>query len=186
MASWFTRLSSRQPPAQLGPPWAVPEAQLFDDDEDPAGRLLRRRVRWEVVDEARNAKLSGNEAFLSLAVLRLSTSDGGVGARIPLTSIHREEYMQPIFGANYLTGLAMQDGATVRWTLEFLSAGAAQFASVFFRAVRAARSGGTTNTAAIQASARVASAAEAETCVWAEAVPVDGAPSADLPTATAL
>ena len=127
MASWFTR--SPQPQAQLGPPWAVPEAQLFDDDEDPAGRLLRRRVRWEVVDEARNAKLSGNEAFLSLAVLRLSTSDGGVGARIPLTSIHREEYMQPIFGANYLTGLAVQDGATVRWTLEFLSAGAAQFAS---------------------------------------------------------
>ena len=94
--------------------------------------------------------------------------------------------MQPIFGANYLTGLAVQDGATVRWTLEFLSAGAAQFASVFFRAVRAARSGGTANAAAIQASARVASAAEAETCVWAEAVPVDGAPSADLPTATAL
>ena len=55
MASWFTRLSSRQPQAQLGPPWAVPEAQLFDDDEDPASRLLRRRVRWEVVDEARNA-----------------------------------------------------------------------------------------------------------------------------------
>jgi hypothetical protein len=182
MASWFTR--SRQPQAQLGPPWAVPEAQLFDDDEDPAGRLLRRRVRWEVVDEARNARLAGQEAFLSLAVLRLS-SDSGIGARIPLTSIHREEYMQPIFGANYLTGLAMQDGATVRWTLEFLSAGAAQFASVFFRAVRAARSG-TTNAAAIQASARVASAAEAETCVWAEAVPVDGAPTADLPTATAL
>ena len=64
MASWFTRLSSRQPPAQLGPPWAVPEAQLFDDDEDPAARLLRRRVRWEVVDEARNARLAGNEAFL--------------------------------------------------------------------------------------------------------------------------
>ena len=186
MASWFTRLSSRQPPAQLGPPWAVPEASLFDDDEDPAARLLRRRVRWEVIDESRNAKIAGTEAFLSLSVLRLSTSDGGVGARIPLTSIHREEYMQPIFGANYLTGLAMQDGATVRWTLEFLSAGAAQFASVFFRAVRAARSGGTTNTAAIQASARVASAAEAETCVWAEAVPVDGAPTADLPTATAL
>ena len=185
MASWFTRLSSRQPPAQLGPPWAVPEAQLFDDDEDPAARLLRRRVRWEVVDESRNARLAGQEAFLSLAVLRLS-SDSGVGARIPLTAIHREEYMQPIFGANYLTGLAMQDGATVRWTLEFLSAGAAQFASVFFRAVRAARAGGTSNTAAIQASARVASAAEAETCVWAEAVPVDGAPSADLPTATAL
>ena len=183
MASWFARLN--QPQAQLGPPWAVPEAQLFDDDEDPAARLLRRRVRWEVVDEARNARLAGQEAFLSLAVLRLSTSDGGVGARIPLTSIHREEYMQPIFGANYLTGLAMQDGVTVRWTLEFLSAGAAQFASVFFRAVRAARSG-TTNTAAIQSSARVASAAEAETCVWAEAVPVDGAPSADLPTATAL
>ena len=184
MASWFTRLSSRQPPAQLGPPWAVPEAQLFDDDEDPAARLLRRRVRWEVVDEARNARLAGNEAFLSLSVLRLS-SDSGIGARIPLTAIHREEYMQPIFGANYLTGLAMQDGVTVRWTLEFLSAGAAQFASVFFRAVRAARSG-TTNAAAIQASARVASAAEAETCVWAEAVPVDGAPTADLPTATAL
>ena len=184
MASWFTRLSSRQPRAQLGPPWAVPEAQLFDDDEDPAARLLRRRVRWEVVDEARNARLAGQEAFLSLAVLRLS-SDSGIGARIPLTAIHREEYMQPIFGANYLTGLAMQDGVTVRWTLEFLSAGAAQFASVFFRAVRAARSG-TTNAAAIQASARVASAAEAETCVWAEAVPVDGAPSADLPTATAL
>ena len=110
MASWFTR--SRQPAQQLGPPWAVPEAQLFDDDEDPAARLLRRRVRWEVVDESRNARLAGNEAFLSLAVLRLSTSDGGVGARIPLTSIHREEYMQPIFGANYLTGLAMQDGAT--------------------------------------------------------------------------
>ena len=182
MASWF----SRKPPAQqLGPPWAVPEAQLFDDDEDPAGRLLRRRVRWEVVDEARNARLAGQEAFLSLFVLRLS-SDSGIGARIPLTAIHREEYMQPIFGANYLTGLAMQDGATVRWTLEFLSAGAAQFASVFFRAVRAARSGGTTNTAAIQASARVASAAEAETCVWAEAVPVDGAPTAGLPTATAL
>ena len=125
MASWFTR--SRQPAQQLGPPWAVPEAQLFDDDEDPAARLLRRRVRWEVVDEARNARLAGQEAFLSLAVLRLSTSDGGVGARIPLTAIHREEYMQPIFGANYLTGLAMQDGATVRWTLEFLSAGAAQF-----------------------------------------------------------
>ena len=185
MASWSTRLSSRQPHAQLGPPWAVPEAQLFDDDEDPAARLLRRRVRWEVIDETRNARLTGTEAFLSLSVLRLSTNDGGVGARIPLTSIHREEYMQPIFGANYLTGLAVQDGATVRWTLEFLSAGAAQFASVFFRAVRAARSG-TTNTAAIQASARVASAAEAETCVWAEAVPVDGAPSADLPTATAL
>ena len=184
MASWFTRLSSRQPPAQLGPPWAVPEAQLFDDDEDPAARLLRRRVRWEVVDEARNARITGQEAFLSLEVLRLS-SDSGIGARIPLTAIHREEYMQPIFGANYLTGLAMQDGVTVRWTLEFLSAGAAQFASVFFRAVRAARSG-TTNAAAIQASARVASAAEAETCVWAEAVPVDGAPSADLPTATAL
>ena len=182
MASWFSR--SRQPQAQLGPPWAVPEAQLFDDDEDPAARLLRRRVRWEVVDETRNARLTGTEAFLSLAVLRLS-SDSGIGARIPLTSIHREEYMQPIFGANYLTGLAVQDGATVRWTLEFLSAGAAQFASVFFRAVRAARSG-TTNAAAIQASARVASAAEAETCVWAEAVPVDGAPSADLPTATAL
>ena len=182
MASWFTR--SRQPQAQLGPPWAVPETQLFDDDEDAASRLLRRRVRWEVVDESRNARLAGQEAFLSLEVLRLS-SDGGVGVRIPLTSIHREEYMQPIFGANYLTGLAVQDGATVRWTLEFLSAGAAQFASVFFRAVRAARSG-TTNTAAIQASARVASAAEAETCVWAEAVPVDGAPSADLPTATAL
>ena len=128
MASWFARLN--QPQAQLGPPWAVPEAQLFDDDEDPAARLLRRRVRWEVVDEARNARLAGQEAFLSLAVLRLSTSDGGVGARIPLTSIHREEYMQPIFGANYLTGLARQDGATVRWTLEFLSAGAAQFASV--------------------------------------------------------
>ena len=33
MASWF----SRKPPAQQrGPPWAVPEAQLFDDDEDPA------------------------------------------------------------------------------------------------------------------------------------------------------
>ena len=185
MASWFTRLSSRQPPAQLGPPWAVPEAQLFDDDEDPAARLLRRRVRWEVVDESRNARLAGQEAFLSLAVLRLS-SDSGIGARIPLVAMHREEYMQPIFGANYLTGLAMQDGATVRWTLEFLSAGAAQFASVFFRAVRAARSGGTSNTAAIQASARVASAAEAETCVWAEAVPVDGAPTADLPTATAL
>ena len=184
MASWFTRLSSRQPPAQLGSPWAVPEQALFDDDEDPAARLLRRRVRWEVVDEARNARITGQEAFLSLEVLRLS-SDGGVGVRIPLTSIHREEYMQPIFGANYLTGLAVQDGATVRWTLEFLSAGAAQFASVFFRAVRAARSG-TTNAAAIQASARVASAAEAETCVWAEAVPVDGAPSADLPTATAL
>ena len=184
MASWFTRLSSRQPPAQLGPPWAVPEAQLFDDDEDPAARLLRRRVRWEVVDEARNARITGQEAFLSLEVLRLS-SDSGIGARIPLTAIHREEYMQPIFGANYLTGLAMQDGVTVRWTLEFLSAGAAQFASVFFRAVRAARSG-TTNAAAIQASARVASAAEAETCVWAEAVPVDGAPTADLPTATAL
>ena len=184
MASWFTRLS-RQPPAQqLGPPWAVPEAQLFDDDEDPAARLLRRRVRWEVVDESRNARSTGQEAFLSLEVLRLS-SDSGIGARIPLTAIHREEYMQPIFGANYLTGLAMQDGVTVRWTLEFLSAGAAQFASVFFRAVRAARSG-TTNAAAIQASARVASAAEAETCVWAEAVPVDGAPSADLPTATAL
>ncbi len=182
MASWFTR--SRQPAQQLGPPWAVPEAQLFDDDEDPASRLLRRRVRWEVVDEARNARITGQEAFLSLEVLRLS-SDSGIGARIPLTAIHREEYMQPIFGANYLTGLAMQDGATVRWTLEFLSAGAAQFASVFFRAVRAARSG-TTNAAAIQASARVASAAEAETCVWAEAVPVDGAPSADLPTATAL
>ena len=182
MASWFTR--SRQPAQQLGPPWAVPEAQLFDDDEDPASRLLRRRVRWEVVDEARNARSTGTEAFLSLSVLRLS-SDSGIGARIPLTAIHREEYMQPIFGANYLTGLAVQDGATVRWTLEFLSAGAAQFASVFFRAVRAARSG-TTNAAAIQASARVASAAEAETCVWAEAVPVDGAPSADLPTATAL
>ena len=182
MASWFTR--SRQPQAQLGPPWAVPEASLFDDDEDPAARLLRRRVRWEVIDESRNAKIAGTEAFLSLAVLRLS-SDSGIGARIPLTAIHREEYMQPIFGANYLTGLAMQDGVTVRWTLEFLSAGAAQFASVFFRAVRAARSG-TTNAAAIQASARVASAAEAETCVWAEAVPVDGAPTADLPTATAL
>ena len=184
MASWFARLSSRQPQAQLGLPWAVPEAQLFDDDEDPAARLLRRRVRWEVVDESRNATLAGTEAFLSLSVLRLS-SDSGIGARIPLTAIHREEYMQPIFGANYLTGLAVQDGATVRWTLEFLSAGAAQFASVFFRAVRAARSG-TTNTAAIQASARVASAAEAETCVWAEAVPVDGAPTGDLPTATAL
>ena len=183
MASWFTR--SRQPQAQLGPPWAVPEAQLFDDDEDPASRLLRRRVRWEVVDESRNARLAGQEAFLSLSVLRLS-SDSGIGARIPLTSIHREEYMQPIFGANYLTGLAVQDGGTVRWTLEFLSAGAAQFASVFFRAVRAARAGGTSNTAAIQASARVASAAEAETCVWAEAVPVDGAPTGDLPTATAL
>ena len=157
MASWFTR--SRQPQAQLGPPWAVPEASLFDDDEDPAARLLRRRVRWEVIDESRNARITGQEAFLSLSVLRLS-SDGGVGARIPLTTIHREEYMQPIFGANYLTGLAVQDGATVRWTLEFLSAGAAQFASVFFRAVRAARSG-TTNAAAIQASARVASAAEA-------------------------
>ena len=181
MASWF----SRKPPTQLGPPWAVPEASLFDDDEDPAARLLRRRVRWEVIDESRNARITGQEAFLSLSVLRLS-SDSGIGARIPLTSIHREEYMQPIFGANYLTGLAVQDGATVRWTLEFLSAGAAQFASVFFRAVRAARAGGTTNTAAIQASARVASAAEAETCVWAEAVPVDGAPSADLPTATAL
>ena len=183
MASWFTR--SRQPQAQLGPPWAVPEAQLFDDDEDPAARLLRRRVRWEVIDETRNARLTGTEAFLSLSVLRLS-SDSGIGARIPLVAMHREEYMQPIFGANYLTGLAVQDGATVRWTLEFLSAGAAQFASVFFRAVRAARSGGTSNTTAIQASARVASAAEAETCVWAEAVPVDGAPSADLPTATAL
>ena len=34
MASWFTRLSHRQPPAQqLGPPWAVPEQALFDDDE---------------------------------------------------------------------------------------------------------------------------------------------------------
>ena len=87
MASWFTR--SRQPQAQLGPPWAVPEAQLFDDDEDPAGRLLRRRVRWEVIDESRNARITGQEAFLSLSVLRLS-SDGGVGARIPLTTIHRE------------------------------------------------------------------------------------------------
>ena len=133
----FTRSVSRH--AQLGPPWAVPDAQLFDDDEDPASRLLRRRVRWEVIDESRNARITGQEAFLSLSVLRLS-SDSGIGARIPLTSIHREEYMQPIFGANYLTGLAMQDGATVRWTLEFLSAGAAQFASVFFRAVRAARS----------------------------------------------
>ena len=37
-ASWFTR--SRQPQAQLGPPWAVPEAQLFDDDEDPAGEII--------------------------------------------------------------------------------------------------------------------------------------------------
>ena len=63
MASWFTRLSSRQPQAQLGPPWAVPEAQLFDDDEDPAARLLRRRVRWEVVDESRNARSTGTEAF---------------------------------------------------------------------------------------------------------------------------
>ena len=77
MASWF----SRKPPAQLGPPWAVPEQALFDDDEDPAARLLRRRVRWEVIDEPRNARITGQEAFLSLSVLRLS-SDGGVGARV--------------------------------------------------------------------------------------------------------
>ena len=114
MASWF----SRKPPTQLGPPWAVPEASLFDDDEDPAARLLRRRVRWEVIDESRNARITGQEVFLSLAVLRLS-SDSGIGARIPLTSIHREEYMQPIFGANNKrtpTNRCQWDGATnTKW-----------------------------------------------------------------------
>ena len=149
------------------------------------GEIIETARPREVVDESRNARLAGTEAFLSLAVLRLSTSDGGIGARIPLNSIHREEYMQPIFGANYLTGLAVQDGATVRWTLEFLSAGAAQFASVFFRAVRAARSAAPRTPRrsrpppAWRARPRPRRASGPRPC------PSDGAPSADLPTATA-
>jgi len=163
----------------------VPEQMLFEDDEDPTARLLRRRVRWEVVDEARNAKLAGAEAFLSLSTLRLS-SGGGVGAHIPLVAMHREEYQQPLFSSNKLTGLARVDGSTVRWTLNFDTGGSAAFATVFFRAVRAARSGGPANSASMQAFAATAVAGEDETCVWAEAVPVDGDDDSNLPTATAV
>ena len=163
----------------------MPEQMLFEDDEDPTARLLRRRVCWTVVDEDRKARLEGSEAFLSLTVLRLS-SGGGVGAHIPLVAMHREEYQQPLFSSNKLTGLARVEGSTVQWTLNFDTGGSAAFATVFFRAVRAARSGGATNSASMQASAATAVAGEDETCVWAEVVPVDGSADGNLPTATAV
>ena len=65
MASWFTRLSSRQPQAQLGPPWAVPEAQLFDDDEDPDADADAKAQWLELADEVR-----------ALVALRLSLQHG--------------------------------------------------------------------------------------------------------------
>ena len=55
-----------------GARWAVPEQALFDEGEHPAARLLRRRVRREVTDEPRNARIAGQGSLPVAVRARLS------------------------------------------------------------------------------------------------------------------
>ena len=105
MAQWLSSIlgGAATPRRPLGPPWATE-----DDPYDGASetRLLRRPGRWSVVDEARGAALEGTEggAFLSLERLRFTGERGA--ATIPLRSVSREAFVQPLFGCSYLTGVS--------------------------------------------------------------------------------
>ena len=194
--SWFSRAFAPAPPQNrvaLGPPWATEEDPYGESNET---RLLRRPARWEVSDAARGASLGGaGEAFLSLQRLRLAVPGGG-SAQIPLRCVSNERFEQPVFGCNYLAGDAELDGRRVAWRLSFERGGSAAFVTVFFRALRLARSGveldavdpATARAHATFARAAAAGDAADPSCVWAEATPVedgDGGP-APLATATAV
>lgn len=197
--SWFSQLgrpaAAGQRQVALGPPFAVEDDPYGSPEET---RLLRRPVRWEVVDAARGASLAGpGEAFLSLQRLRLLEEAGGAAIQIPLHSVSKERFEQPIFGCNYLSGDAELDGRRVTWKLSFERGGATAFITVFFRALRLARSGeelGVFDERTARAHADFARATvEGDnsdlSCIWAEATPLaedQAVATADIPTATAV
>ena len=67
--------------------------------------------------------------------------EAGGAAQVPLHCVSGERYEQPIFGCNYLSGAAELDGRRVTFNVFFERGGSTAFITVFFRALRLARSG---------------------------------------------